>query len=175
MQQERESIAGRGKSKCRALEGRERMAPLRVVKEFWLIERQNCKWKGQEMKSGSRVMGRRIRDLRRHIKEFGLYLEGKGTLWEVADWGGMRWRDYLGAEAGWAEEKPNGRRLPSCRGAVWPELGGSGHEGNGHVLENHKAPSSPHKRDLSPSTQPASFPPLNSRRLPSPLSCLLCS
>lgn len=97
MQQEQESIARRGKSKCRALEGSKRMAPLRVVKEFWLIERQNCKWKGQEMKSGNGVMGRHIWDLRRHIKEFGLYLEGKGTLWEVADWGGIRWEGLPGS------------------------------------------------------------------------------
>lgn len=53
--------------------------------------------------------------LRSHIQEFGLYLEGKGTLWEVADSGGMLCEfgdnsggTSLGAEPGRAEEKPMG-------------------------------------------------------------------
>lgn len=57
---------------------------------------------------------------------------------------------------------------------VWPELGGGGHEGNGHTLENRKPANSPRKLGLLQSTQPAAFSPLTSGPLPSPLSCLLC-
>lgn len=74
MQQEQESIARRGKSKCRALEGKERMVTLRSLKEFWLVERWNWKWKRQERKPEGSVMGRLIWGLRSHIQEFGLYL-----------------------------------------------------------------------------------------------------
>lgn len=46
------------------------------------MEVQNWRQTWQEMKLWAK-MDQLVRGLKSHIKEFGLYLEGKGTLWEV--------------------------------------------------------------------------------------------